>query len=289
MALTKKEQDNIIVSKAMKSAMRRRAATKIIAIVLFATLVLSGGAWGIMTIIDANTMSIAINNAKEGLTLSNDATFESTTTKINMKGPEQLSPITYPWINEASLVGKDGAHNGENYICHSFYLKNVSPTTACSYTFSIRFAKNTKDIASAVRIMIIESDENCINETENVRVLAQAKDDGVAECISYNDCVENQLGLPLQSLSSGGSLLQSNMTDSFLGNVQDEETGEDLGYYALKESGKRLSHAAYIKYTVVIWLEGTDLQCVNAIVGGKCAIQFEFSIDEYLEIEYYGD
>ena len=76
MALTKKEQDNIIVSKAMQAASKRRVATKIIAIVLFATLVVSGGAWGVMSIIDANSMLISISDKKEGLSLSIEQTFE---------------------------------------------------------------------------------------------------------------------------------------------------------------------------------------------------------------------
>ncbi len=289
MALTKKEQDSIIVSRAMRASAARRAATKIIAIVLFATLVLSGGAWGIMTIIDSNMMTISINNAKEGLTLSNDASFENPTTKLKIEGPDQMDAITYPWLRESDLIGKDGAHSSANYICHSFYLKNVSPTTACEYTFAVRFSKNTKGISQAVRIMVIESDEGCVNETESVRVFAQSRDDGVSEFVSYNDCVEEQNGLTLQTLNATSNLLKSNMTEAFLGDVKDEESGEDLGYYALRESGKRLSHDAYVKYTIVIWLEGTDLQCVNSILGGKCAIQFEFSIDEYLEVEYYGE
>ena len=144
-------------------------------------------------------------------------------------------------------------------------------------------------MSSAARIMIIESDENCVNEAENVRVFAKAKDDGTAEFVSYDDCVDEQVGLPLQYFGSGNSFLKSNMTDSFLGELYDPETGEDLGYYALKETGKRLSHDAFIKYTIVIWLEGTDLQCVNEILGGRCSIQFEFTLEEYTDVEYYGE
>ena len=87
MALTKKEQDNIIVSKAMKAASSRRVATKVIAIVLSVALVISGGAWGVISFIDANSMMVSINDTREGLTLSNDASFEYPTTNIKIKGP----------------------------------------------------------------------------------------------------------------------------------------------------------------------------------------------------------
>ena len=289
MALTKKEQENIIVSKAMKAASARRVATKVIVIVLTASLVISGGAWGVISFIDANSMMISINEAKVGLALSNDATFEYPTTNINMKGPKTMDAYTYSWFDENNILGKDGAHHGYNYICYSFYLKNVSPTNACSYTLGIKFTKDTKNVSAATRILLIQSDENCENEVYKARCFAKAREDGTAEYISYDECEPNQQGLLLENLDKDNKILNTNMTYPFMEQLYNNETGEDLGYYAFKESERRLSHNAYIKFTVVMWLEGTDLQCVNSILGGKCVVQFEFTLDEMLEIEYYGD
>ncbi len=289
MALSAKETTNIIVSKAMQAASARRTATKVIVIVLVSALILSGGAWGVISFIEANSMMVSIDDTKEGLTLSTTADFAEKTSKINMKGPEKMNAITFPWLNiEEDILGKDGSHHGINYICYSFYLKNVSPTSPCLYTFSVKFVKDTKNISSATRIMIIESDENCENEVDKVRVFAKSKEDGTAECISYDECLESQVGLALQQLNEY-QLLDTNMTYPFIEEVTDEETGEDLGYFALREKGNRLSHEAYKKFTIVIWLEGTDLQCVNNILGGRCSIQFEFALEEYLDPEYYGD
>ena len=290
MALSKKEIDNIIVSKAMRAASKRRTATKIIVIALISALILSGGAWGIISFIEANSMLISINNTKEGLTLCTESSFEKPTTKLNMNGPEKMNAFTYIWFNTDSFLGKDGAHHGENYICYSFYLKNVSPTSPCLYTMAVKFTKDTKDVSSAVRVMLIESDDGCENEVNQVRVFAKAKEDGTAEYISYNDCVENQEGISLHDLNlNGPELLNTNMTYPFVGQLENVDTDIEAGYFAMRESGRRLSHDSYIKITVIIWLEGTDLQCVNDILGGKCSIQLEFSIDEYLDPEYYGD
>ena len=289
MALSAKETTNIIVSKAMQAASARRAATKVIVIVLVSALILSGGAWGVISFIEANSMMVSINDTKEGLTLSATEDFAEKTSKINMKGPEKMDAITYPWLNiEEDVLGQEGSHHGYSYICYSFYLKNISPTSPCLYTFGVRFTKDTKNISSATRIMIIESDENCENEVERARVFAKAKADGTAECISYNECETSQVGLTIEQLNKC-SILDTNMTYPFVEEIIDEETGEDLGYFALREKGNRLSHNAYKKYTVVIWLEGTDLQCINTILGGRCSMQFEFSIEEYIDPEYYGD
>ena len=289
MALTKKEQDNIIVSKAMKAASARRVATKVIVIVLAVSLVISGGAWGVISFIEANSMMISINEKQEGLALSNDATFEYPTTKINMKGPGAMDAYTYTWFKPDEILGKDGSHHGSNYICYSFYLKNVSPTNACLYSIGIKFTKDTRNLSAATRILLIESDENCENEVYKARCFAKAKEDGTAEYVSYDECEPNQEGILLESLDKENKILNTNMTYPFMEQLYNSETGEDLGYYVFKESNRRLSHNAYIKFTVVMWLEGTDLQCVNDVLGGKCSVQFEFTLDEMLEVEYYGD
>ena len=289
MALSAKETTNIIVSKAMQAASARRTATKVIVIVLVSALILSGGAWGVISFIEANSMMVSIDDTKEGLTLSATEDFEEKTTRINMKGPDKMNAITFPWLNiQEDILGKEGAHHGGSYICYSFFLKNVSPTSPCTYTFGVRFTKDTKNISSAARIMIIESDENCENEVSRVRVFAKAKNDGTAECISYDECNESQVGLSLEQLNEY-RLVDTNMTYPFAEEIYDEETGADLGYFALRETGNKLSHEAYKKFTVVIWLEGTDQQCINSILGGRCSMQFEFTLEEYLDPEYYGD
>ena len=57
MALSAKETTNIIVSKAMQAASARRTATKVIVIVLVSALILSGGAWGVISFIEANSLT----------------------------------------------------------------------------------------------------------------------------------------------------------------------------------------------------------------------------------------
>ena len=222
MALTKKEIDSIIVSKAMKAASKRRTATKIIVIILLASLVLSGGAWGIMTFVEQNSMMVSVDNVKEGLSLCQTEDFEKPVTKLNMQGPEKMDAYTYTWFKTDSFLGKDGPHHDNNYICYSFYLKNVSPTNGCLYTLEAQITKNTKNVASALRILIIESDMNCENEVETARVFAQKKSDGLSEYISYDDCRDGQEQITLEMLNASRSpdselnLLDTNVAYPFL-------------------------------------------------------------------------
>ena len=151
-----------------------------------------------------------------------------------------------------------------------------------------KITKDTKNVSSALRLLIIESDMNCKNEVESARVFAKKKEDGLSEYVSYNDCIETQTPMLLNDLNGSNGLLTSNVAYDFPEDVYDEETGEFLGYFAMRETGKKLDYNSYKKYTIVIWFEGTDLQCVNAILGGKCTIQINFTLEEYLDVEYYG-
>lgn len=288
MALTKKEQDAIIVSKAMKAASKRRTATKVIVIVLLAALFISGSAWGIMTFVEQNSMLVSITEKQEGLTLSQTANFDENSTRINMRGPEKMDAYTYTWFDVENFLGKDGPHHGLNYVCYSFYLKNVSPTQSCLYTMDAKIVKDTKNVSSALRLLVIESDINCENEVENAKVYAKKKEDGVSEYVSYDECLLGQSPMALEDLNYKYSLLDTNVAYDFVEDVYDEETQEYLGYFAMREKGKELKYNSYRKYTIVMWFEGTDLQCVNDILGGKCTIQINFTLEKYLDVEYYG-
>ena len=295
MALTKKEQDAIIISKAMRAASKRRTATKIIVIILLASLVLSGGAWGIISFVEQNSMMVSVDQTKEGLSLCQTPDFEKPVTKLNMQGPEKMDAYTYTWFFTDKFLGKDGPHHDNNYICYSFYLKNVSPTNGCLYTMETQITKNIKNTSSALRILIIESDMNCNNEVETAKVYAQKKSDGLSEYIAYDDCTVDQEPNTLEMLNASRSptsnleLLDTNVAYPFLEDVYNKETEEYLGFFAMREEGKKLDYNSYKKYTIVMWLEGTDLQCTNEILGGKCTVQINFKLEKYLDVEYYGE
>ena len=293
MALTKKEQDAIIKNKMIKAASKTRTATKVIIVVLLVTLLLTGGTYGVLTFINANSMQISIkeSNINEGLSLSKikDSKPEDRTTNINMEGPEDLGAYTYTWLNmEADIFGYEGGHHGASYIAYSFYLVNNSPTRKCTYTMGVEIVKNTLNTASAIRVMIIEDEDDVENRPSNTKVYAQSKADGTAEYVAYDDCKESQVGLTLSELNVSYPLLQVPTTTPFLGEVYTEDDEYD-GFYVMKETGRELSHAQQKKFTVVIWFEGTDQQCVNDILGGKCTINFWFDVEAFDDdVEYYG-
>lgn len=293
MALSRKEQDAIITNKLIKAASKTRTATKIIIVVLLVALLLTGGTYGVLTFINANSMQISIkeSNVNEGLSLSKikNPTNKDMSSNINMEGPETMDAYTYAWLNmEADIFGYEGGHHGASYIAYSFFLINTSPTRRCKYTMAGEIVKNTLNTASAIRVMVIEDEEDVENRPNNTKVYAQAKADGTAEYVAYDDCKADQVGLTLNELNVSYPLLQVPTTTPFLGEVY-TDTDEYEGLYIFKDTGKELAHAEQKKFTIVIWFEGTDRQCINDILGGKCTINFWFEVEEFDDDpEYYG-
>ena len=288
MALTHKETEEIIKNKTLRAASSTRTATKVIVMILIGALVITGGAYGVMTIIDNNAMTVSVSNGKNtGLSLSEYEDFYESTTRLDMKAPESMNAYTYPYFNISSqLLGKEGAHHADGFIAYSFFLKNVDVTRDCLFTLGIEVQKDTKNLAAALRIMVIESDLNNENEVNNVNIYSMVKTDGTAEYISYNDCVEDQVPITLEQLNDSYALLNTNVATPFMGEVYDEE-GNDLGYFAMREQHKELKANTYRKYTIVMWLEGTDLQCDNNILGGRCSVKVEFALEEYSDPVVY--
>ena len=288
MALTHKETEEIIKNKTLRAASSTRTATKIIVMVLIGALVITGGAYGVMTIIDNNAMTVSISNAKNtGLTLSEFENFDDATTSLDMKAPDTLNAYTYPYFNiPAQILGKEGAHHSGGYLAYSFFLKNLDLTRDCEYTVGITIQKDTKNLAASLRILIIESDLNNENEVDQVNIYAMSKIDGTAEYVSYNDCVQDQVPITLETLNDSYSMLKTNVATPFIGEQYDDD-GNDLGYFAMREQHKVLKANTYRKYTIVQWLEGTDLQCDNNILGGRCSLRMEFSLEGYSDPVVY--
>lgn len=287
MALTKKEQNQIITNKTIQVASKTRTATKVIIIVLCVALLLTGGTYGVLTFINENSMLIKVDQEISGLSLSADSSFAHPLTQMNMEGPDHMDAITYQWMDiQDNILGYEGPHNGGAYFAYSFFLKNVNLTNPCLYSMAIELKKETKNVGSALRIMLIEYEENT-SDVKSVKIYARAKEDGTYEYVAYDKCEIGQMGLSLNDLNTMYTFLDTNVTSPFFGEDIDENE-INKGYFVMKEKEKKLSHNSYNKFTLVMWLEGTDLQCTNEILNAKCTIELSFKIEKYLDVEYYG-
>lgn len=152
----------------------------------------------------------------------------------------------------------DGDHNGPDYVAYTFYVKNVGfdPIT---YNYSLSIRRATKGIENATWVLLYQNGEH--------QVLAAQSKDGGAECqhseweLPFKDTVAD----PEQYTYDEKTGLYTLTTHPFeSSNVVDSGVREALESQEID------------KYTVVIWLEGEDPECVNDILGGSIEMLMKF-------------
>lgn len=264
----KSKQDDIIKNKKIRAASKRRTATTVIIIFLICALLLTGAAWGTIAFIDANSMRVVVEKNNVGdISISKTADFSSPSTVLKMNGPEDISNITYDWIIKDEVLGKEGDHHGDNYIAYSFFLKNVSDSDIL-FKSSIMLNYVSKDIERAVRIIVVEDEEKAT-------CYAVTRSDGSPEYIAYDtDSKETQKPLPLGD-SRLDELLGTNVTTPF-----STDEPKDNNVLVFESADTFLAVEEVKKFTVLIWLEGSDSDCVDSIIGAKVNFEYNFRVTQ---------
>ncbi len=289
--------DEIIKNKSIRAASKRRTFTSALVIFLIAALFLTGTVWGTISFIDANSLRIYINRRNIGIiSLSETEDFYSPTSVIRMKGPEQMTNTTYDWIEQTdSILGREGNHHEENVIAYSFYLRNMGDTDIY-YTSSIVLNQLSRDVENALRIIVVEeaepgedveatpeeggAAEGDIPEEAAYKATCYAMPDfeGNAEYISYDtDQKETQLPLPLRAGRQLDELLDTNETTPFAGFVNEDDEDECVVF---KHTDLPLASGEVKKFTVLVWVEGSDSDCVDSIQSAYVNFEFMFEVTD---------
>jgi len=145
----------------------------------------------------------------------------------------------------------DGEHNGIDYIAYTYYVKNISQEEL-TYTYNLSIRRSTKGIEEAVWVMIYHNGEQQIFAMENKE--------------------------------GGAEIQQSSYKLPFEEDAMEKEAysyDEKTGVYTLTTKPFAASNVVAMaqrdniapeeidKFTVVIWLEGEDPECINDILGGS--------------------
>lgn len=159
---------------------------------------------------------------------------------------------------EPNLKDMDGMLNGPDYIAYSFYLKNIGDTPV-TYNYFLTIQKMTKGIENAVWVILYHNGKQ--------QVFAAPSKDGTPEC-QYSE-----YEFPFMK----DALHPEQMTF-------DKKKGlyrlETIPFAATKlvTTAKRdeIQPGEIDKFTVIIWLEGEDPECINDILGGTIEMMMKF-------------
>lgn len=227
--------------------------------------------WGLFVI------SVEPDLQMEGFAISETEEFESPRVKLFGDALEECNNITFNSIPE-DIDNYEGEHNGENYVAYTFFLKNGGEHNM-DYKYELLIDEVSKGVDDAAWVMLFVNGE--------ARVFAKGRSDKTPERIY------NYTGYPF--FDKVGTTKQVNMiSDSYKGYITDKDLEqykfiERDGLYEFATipfesktrvvSGERkeLEPGEIDKFTIVLWLEGNDPECVDAIKGGVLGLGMKFT------------
>lgn len=196
---------------------------------------------------------------KYGLSLSETADFKDPSSRLIATSCEYAEPIgnisDYPdeiLPNEIlTLLNdglKDGSNNGDAFLSYSFYIRNAG-TEVVDYSFTIDIDSVANYLDEAIRVLIIkEVDVSSVDAVEVRNIYAKR-----------------------QSVLGANPDLPELGTTPFLSTrsvVTDILTGFNQG---------RVD-----RYSIILWIEGNDADCVNegerSILDGQFKLSFKFKL-----------
>lgn len=212
---------------------------------------------------------------QKGIALSETSDFKHPETILSGKGVDNVTNITYAWLTDNMTVDGDisyldnyvskkdksidgGSHNGdsnnnrkkltgansagENYLAYTFYCKNVGDKTL-NYDATLINKGAAKSMDEAVRVIVFKNGEPT--------VYAHKKHES-------NEPEDDSKFIP-KSLNSKAWIndkeIMTTKSENFKPNQVD-------------------------KYTVLMWVEGNDPECINEILGGHMKMSMTFSVED---------
>ncbi|MBQ8000626.1 MAG: hypothetical protein IJ298_05335 [Ruminococcus sp.] len=179
-----------------------------------------------------------------GVILSETADFAEASVMLSGKSAEEVYHFTYDWFEARGVLKDldniDGSHNGNDYFAYTFYLQNNGIETF-DYNASLEVTGVAKSCDEACRIMVYKNGEPTI----------------YAKPMLGTDTPEKIAG---DGTDNAVAFYDDNTVFSHL--YEDFAPGD------------------VDKYTVVIWFEGEDSECINDIMGGHMRLTMMFEAAE---------
>ena len=301
------DKEYVIKNKRVRRQTRRRAIVIILLIFLLIIALLSGATYAIMRFVDESNFRVTVTQTgTQWLSLSKDKGFsDGGRSVLDVSAPKNMDNVTLcNQLDEMlqDMIATDGTYEGRGadtyYIASTFYLTN-SGTKDAQYNESITLERALRNMDKAIRIILIkDTDVEYDALGEIVAYAAYASDENGNDLLDEN-------GLPIREEVVPDVGYKPKETLWYDGLTFDEADLDENGvWYAKPFVGNGYVHKSEfypitpgqkIKYTVVIWLEGQDPQCVGdndslidaerGILGGQVKLSVEFTTANTVEIK----
>lgn len=210
--------------------------------------------------------------SREGFSLSEKADFSNPSVRLFAKPARDVSNISILDIGEDVLL-TDGCYENEDYFAYTFYLRNEGESTV-HYAYELLLTSESRHVSDALWVMLFEDDV--------MHIYAKPRADGSPEAIPpVGDDSRGYMQRPMVQYAADPEglyqIVQEKDGNAYYRMVPEVFRSEKVvaeGYQYRAEPGE------VHKYTVVIWLEGDDPDCTDALIGGHAGLEMDFRLVE---------
>ena len=298
------DQEYIIKNKRVRRQTRRRAIVIILLVFLLIIALLAGATYTIMRFVDESNFRVSVTQmGTQWLALSKSSDALSTEWKsvLDVSAPKNMDNCTLcGYLDDLlpQMIATDGTFGERGsevyYIASTFYLKNAGSTDV-RYNETITLERAMRNMDKAIRIILVKDTD--------------IEDDKPGEIVAYAAYASDANGVTLYD-ANGAPIREAVVPDIeggydprkisyYNGLTFDENDFDENGNwlakpfvgdgYVHKSNYYPISPGQKIKYTVLIWLEGQDPQCVGdndslidaerGILGGQVKLSVEFGTE----------
>lgn len=199
--------------------------------------------------------------AKYGITLSENPDHYQIIAKLNATPIEDIDAMRADDVDSIKELDEtNGSHNGENYFAYTFYCFNSGEDYNITYSYTISVKNVTKGIDESIRIkLFVNGEDKGIWGKQEKNGSTPLRDYELERYVDengnyiYNRSKENQI-----NKFSSDKILEGEI--------------------------KNLAPNECTKFTVVMWIEGTDPECTNDALGGQMRLDMTMSVISVAEI-----
>lgn len=267
---------------------KRRAGVALVVLVL-ALLLIWIMTWLLTTIGDL-VITVDSGAAKKGIKISENADGtefgeNGGPFKLSANMVNEVTNITYDWLPATLDLEADGSHNGRNYLAYTFYLTN-NGTEPMKYESELQSVRAAKDADEACRVMVYrtrdEGDKKFAPNNSPEVFAKKNRDDSAFEKINKKVIPENYTPPTAQQIADAinqpqnKELVATTDEEIVIQPFSDEKT-------VFTTEVEELPAGYTDKYTIVMWIEGEDPECLDVIRDGYVKLMWFFNVaDEEL-------
>lgn len=215
------------------------------------------------------TINLSSGMFREGFTLSDNAEFTNPTTALFANPAEDVPAMSIASIpDNVDMI--DGEHN-DVYFAYTYYIRNEGDNEV-GYVWNLQLNSESRGLSKGCWVLLFEDG--------NMRFYAKANEiTGEPEAIPpKDDNTRGYLDMPIMRLAEGSDQFELIKTVGRIDyyRVIPESFLDDKLIATGRQSEVKPEEVH--KYTVVLWLEGDDVDTTDELINGHMGVQMDFRL-----------